>query len=93
MMAWRSGSSSIAQRPISAIVRLQPRQKPLSRSIVQMPMQGDVTRRTIDDDDNGAAMDKSGLLAEKGELVLQLVELALEVVDHGLALRRYRRSA
>ena len=38
------GSSSIAHRPISSIVRLQPRQKPLVRSIVQMPMQGDITR-------------------------------------------------
>jgi hypothetical protein len=44
MIAWRWGSSSIAHLPISSIVRLQPRQKPLVRSIVQMPMQGDITR-------------------------------------------------
>ena len=46
MIFWRSGSSSIVQRPISSMVRLQPRQKPLLRSIVQMPMQGDITRRS-----------------------------------------------
>jgi hypothetical protein len=38
------GSSSIAHLPISSIGRLQARQKPLVRSIVQMPMQGDITR-------------------------------------------------
>ena len=44
------------------MVRLQPMQKPLSRSIVQMPMQGEVTRLTIDDDDDGAAIDNQDFL-------------------------------
>src|SRR5262245_21294350 len=87
MIAWRSGSSSIAQRPISSMVRLQPRQRPLLRSSVQMPMQGDITRRT------GSGVGPSpivwsGLLAEFRELALQLVELALEIVDRRLVAGR-----
>ena len=76
----------MAQRPISSIVRLQPMQKPLFWSSLQIPMHGDVTRLSIDID--GSATEISGLLAEEGELVLQLVELALEVVDHDVLLRR-----
>ena len=47
MICCRAGSSSIIQRPISSTVRLQPRQKPLLESSVQMPMQGDMTLRMI----------------------------------------------
>jgi hypothetical protein len=44
MMRRRSASSIVTQRPISSIVRLQPTQCRLLRSIVQMPMQGETTR-------------------------------------------------
>src|SRR5437868_2116721 len=87
-MRWRSASSSIIQRPISSMVRLQPRQKPEPLgSIMQIPMQGDVTRR---DCGVGWAMG-SGFLAEFCELALQLIELALEIVDRRLVGGRRRR--
>lgn len=73
----------MAQRPISSIVRRQPRHKLLFWSSLQMPMQGDITRRTADVGDD--VMVPSGFLAEFRELALQLVELALQVVDGRVA--------
>src|SRR3977135_2064839 len=73
------------------MVRLQPRQKPLLRSSVQMPMHGDMTRLSGGGPSPMTGThDVSGFLAQLRELVLQLVELALEIVDRRVADRRLR---